>query len=247
MLQAISKAMSPAISSLLNPIQLNEYFAQEDTDEEGEMSNNNGLTLNENDVVGYQAGVGTENVAPPERTSAEGNTTPGSASTLTTNISEERLRQLIRENQQLKEQVNKQPLERGARALREVGKRPVLGGQDSLNHGHVIPKVEEIFSDEKFWPQKWHYHDEVEGSICSRVMSVVVVPSGVGRALYYQETVVPWIVSKWKNLKTNFYEKTRVWWIGKFDLYSFIIVTRNSHVFVTVGKCSLRSNEIWIV
>ena len=37
MLQAISKAMSPAISSLLNPIQLNEYFAQEDTDEEGEM------------------------------------------------------------------------------------------------------------------------------------------------------------------------------------------------------------------
>eukprot|EP00956_Cyclotella_meneghiniana_P010501 scaffold14615_cov65-Cyclotella_meneghiniana.AAC.17 len=45
-------------------------------------------------------------------------------------------------------------------------------------------------------------------------MSVVSVPIGMSPEpeIYYQETVLAKIVNKWKNLKTIFYEKARVWW-----------------------------------
>eukprot|EP00956_Cyclotella_meneghiniana_P000859 scaffold987_cov39-Cyclotella_meneghiniana.AAC.4 len=148
--------------------------------------------------------------------------TPSTTSTMTSSVSEARLKQLERENMHLREQVNKHSLGRSGRVIREIGKKPREGGQDTLNHGVILPKVEEIFYNEKFWTNHWEIYNTDKNSICTRVMSVVSVPMGMSPAVYYQDTVVPKIVNKWKNLKTNFYEKTRVWWTKQLRAESSI-------------------------
>ena len=130
---------------------------------------------------------------------------------MTSSVTETTLKQLERENMHLREQVNKHSRGRSGRGNYEMGKKLREGGQDTLNIGVVLRMVEEIFYDEKFWTNNWEIYNKEENSICTRVMSVVSVPMGMSPDLYYEDTVVPKIVTKWKNLKTNFYEKTRVW------------------------------------
>ena len=204
-----------AYSSFFKPVKLLEYFARETTVEEIEIMSNYGeLQVNGDDEVLVAAADENQN----QNTPAEnGETqTPSTTSTMTSSVTEARLRQLERENMHLREQVNKHSRGKSGRVIRQIGKKPREGGQDTLNHGVILPKVEEIFYDEKFWTNNWEIYNTEENSICTRVMSVVSVPMGMSPDLYYQDTVVPKIVNKWKNLKTNFYEKARVWWTGKY-------------------------------
>ena len=204
-------------SSFFKPVKLFKYFTQETTEELEEMAANySDLQVADDDVLTAGNNVaGGENHGRPVCDHEA--PTPSTTSTMTSSVSEARLKQLERENMHLREQVNKHSLGRSGRVIREIGKKPREGGQDTLNHGVILPKVEEIFYNEKFWTNHWEIYNTDKNSICTRVMSVVSVPMGMSPAVYYQDTVVPKIVNKWKNLKTNFYEKTRVWWMSEYN------------------------------
>ena len=201
-----------AYRSFFKPIKLIKYFTQETKEEEIErMTNYSELRINGDEILLATSDIENQNTT----TGNQETLTPSTASTMTTSVTETRLKQLERENMHLREQVNKRSRGRGGRAIREMGKKPREGGQDTLNHGVVLPMVEEIFYHEKFWTNNWEIYNKEENSICTRVMSVVSVPLGMSPDLYYQDTVVPKIVNKWKNLKTNFYKKARVWWTSE--------------------------------
>ena len=225
-----------AYSSFFRPVKLLEYFTRETTEEEIErMTNFNELRVDGDDVLIPAADNENQNT-PAGNQETPTPSTPSTVSTMTSSVTEARLKQLERENMHLREQVNKHSRGRSGRVIREIGKKPREGGQDTLNHGVVLPKVEEIFYDEKFWTNNWEIYNTEENSICTRVMSVVSVPMGMSPDLYYQETVVPKIVNKWKNLKTNFYEKARVWWTSE---YCISMIYRRCYYLMYVGELPL--------
>eukprot|EP00956_Cyclotella_meneghiniana_P036348 scaffold124326_cov81-Cyclotella_meneghiniana.AAC.1 len=110
--------------------------------------------------------------------------TPSTTSTMTSSVTEARLRQLERENMHLREQVNKHSRGKNGRVIRQIGKKPREGGQDTLNHGVILPKVEEIFYDEKFWTNNWEIYNTEENSICTRVSMREWTQKNKGEPLY---------------------------------------------------------------
>ena len=105
----------------------------------------------------------------------------------------------------LEEQLTTTKRARASKGLvRTYGKRPVLDGQDRINWGIVMTRVDDYFRGDKMLQKNWHVYTEVEGSLSQRLMIGLDIPFGYDRSEYYEERLVPQVLMKWKSLKTNF-------------------------------------------
>ena len=102
-------------------------------------------------------------------------------------------------------------MNKGNSTIRTWGKKPVLEGQDRANYAMFMPVVMDLFHGDKLLPPKWYQYNSIPGSMCSRTVSKVVVPFGYSKKDYYERVMVPQIIMKWRNAKTNFHAGVRSW------------------------------------
>ena len=130
--------------------------------------------------------------------------TPGAGSaTISSVTNDDSDLTLTRKIRELEEQVAKFT-KRKTSNVRVSGKRPTLNGQDRANHISVVPQVHKLFHEIKWLPDGWEFYSVDDNSVCQKLMRVVSVPHGLTSEHYYQDTIVPFAVMKWRTLKNNF-------------------------------------------
>jgi hypothetical protein len=120
--------------------------------------------------------------------------------------------------------------------LRAAGKKPVISGQDRTNHLRLMPMVTSLFREMKWLPSGWEVHSALPDSLAARWASSIIVPHGISEKIYYEDTIAPMVMTKWRNTKTNFQASAKRYFDGNVlcVLHCFVtfIVLKLTHCYL---------------